>query len=145
MRGPPAMGATDSILARLQGEAEERAAFMDKLVEAAEKDERDLTEQEMVLLARTRERIQEVTKQIEPLREAVRIAQDSQNRTKEIAEEFAKARNPEAAKLFEYRSAGQYVMDVWRSRLGVEEAQSRLELYHRAAAHQTTGDNPGLI
>ena len=45
----------------------------------------------------------------------------------------------------EYRSAGEYVLDRWRAGLGMEEAVYRLDLYHRAAAHQTTGDNPGLL
>ena len=45
----------------------------------------------------------------------------------------------------EYRSAGEYVMDRWRGGLGQQEALNRLDEYHRAAAHQTTSDNPGLL
>ena len=71
------MGATDALLARLQGEIEERSTFIDNLVEGAEKDKRDLTEQEMTLLARTRDRIGELNKQVDPLREAAQIATDS--------------------------------------------------------------------
>src|SRR5262245_21191445 len=139
------MGATDAMLVRLTGELEEREKFMDGLVEGAEKDSRDLTEQEMTMLGRTRDRIAEVRSQLEPLQEASRIAAESRERTKAIAEEFRAARDPTAPGPVEYRSAGAYVIDRWRSGLGSEEALERLDLYHRAAAHQTTADNPALI
>jgi HK97 family phage major capsid protein len=139
------MGATDAILARLQGEVEERSKFMDGLVEAAENDKRDLTEQEMTMLARTRERIGEINAQTGPLAEAARIASTSRQRTEEIAQQFRDARNPNPTSAFEYRSAGEYVLDMWRGQLGQEESRERLDLYNRAAAHQTTGDNPGLL
>jgi HK97 family phage major capsid protein len=139
------MGATDALLARLQGEIEERSTFMDNLVEGAEKDGRDLTEQEMSLLARTRDRIGDINKQVDPLREAAKIAGDSRKRTADIARQFEEARNPDAIRSFEYRSAGEYAVDMWRAGLGQSDARERLDLYNRAAAHQTTGDNPGLI
>jgi HK97 family phage major capsid protein len=139
------MGATDALLARMQTEVQERSQFMDGLVEGAQKDERDLTEQEMTLLGRARDRIRELEGQLGPIQEAAQIAQTSKQRTAQIAKEFAQARDPEAAKTFEYRSAGQYVLDYWRAGLGITEVQERLELYHRAAAHQTTADNPGLL
>ena len=139
------MGATDALLARFQGEIEERTTFMDNLVEGAQNDKRDLTEQEMTLLSRTRERIQDINNQVAPLQEAARIAEQSRKRTAEIAQQFAEARDPDAAKPFEYRSAGAYAIDLWRSGLGNDEARARLELYNRAAAHQTTADNPGLL
>jgi len=139
------MGAADALVARLQGEAEERTKFMDGLVEAAEKDERDLTEQEMSLLARARDRLKEIDNQVQPLQQGLEIAHTSRNRTAEIAKQFERARDPEAAKPMEYRSAGEYIVDVWRARLGNQEIAERLDLYNRAAAHQTTGDNPGLL
>jgi HK97 family phage major capsid protein len=139
------MGATDALLARLQGEIEERSSFLNNLVEGAEADKRDLTEQEMTLLARTRERIQAINEQVGPLQAAAKIAADSHKRTAEIAREFAEARDPGATKPLEYRSAGQYAVDMWRAGLGNDEARQRLELFNRAAAHQTTGDNPGLL
>jgi hypothetical protein len=36
-------------------------------------------------------------------------------------------------------------MDQWRAGLGDNDSRNRLEVYNRAAAHQTTADNPGLI
>jgi hypothetical protein len=139
------MGATDALLDRLQNEVQERSQFMDQLVEQAQKDERDLTEQEMTLLGRARDRIRELEGQLGPIGEAAKIAQQSRQRTAQIAKEYAQGSDPDAAKPMEYRSAGAYVLDYWRAGLGIEEVQQRLELYHRAAAHQTTSDNPGLL
>ena len=45
----------------------------------------------------------------------------------------------------EYRSAGQYVADRYMAQMGDEGALTRMEVFHRAAAHQTTADNPGLL
>lgn len=137
------MSATDSLLARYAAEIEERQTFIDGLIEDAEKTERDLTAQEMELIGRTRDRLGELSKQVDPLKEAVEITRASRKRTEEISEQFREAREP--TKQLEYRSAGEYVMDRWRAGLGMEEAVSRIDLYHRAAAHQTTGDNPGLL
>jgi HK97 family phage major capsid protein len=139
------MGAGDALLARYQAEIEERSTFIDGVVEGAEKDGRDLTEQEMTLLARTRDRIGELNDQVKPLHSTLSIAADSRKRTAEIAQQFAEARNPAAAKPMEYRSAGHYALDMWRAGLGNDEARERLALFNRAAAHQTTGDNPGLL
>jgi len=139
------MSSTDAILARLTGELEERTKFIDNLVDGAENEKRDLSEQEMALLTRTRERIGELNVQIDPLKEAARIAHDSRDRTAQIAAIFQNARDPHAANKVEYRSAGHYAMDMWRAGLGQQEARERLELFNRVAAHQTTGDNPGLL
>lgn len=138
------MTATDALLARYQAESEERSTFIDGVVEDAEKEGRDLTPQEMELLTRTRERIHELTSQIEPLRDAATIARVSRDRTREISLEFQAARG-EPVRTMEYRSAGEYVLDYWRAKVGVEESRQRLEVWHRAASHQTTPDNPGLL
>ena len=45
----------------------------------------------------------------------------------------------------EYRSAGQYVADRYMAQMGDEGALTRIEVFNRVAAHQTTADNPGLL
>jgi len=131
------------MLARYVGEIEERQTFIDGLVEAAENEQRDLNEQEMELVTRARDRIQVVNRNMAPLEDSRRIASESSERIASLAR-FMTGRN-EGPATIEYRSAGAYVLDYWRAGLGVEDAQHRLELFHRAAAHQTTGDNPGLL
>jgi HK97 family phage major capsid protein len=139
------MPATDSLVARYAQEIDDRQTFIDGLVEAAERETRDINAQELELITRARDRIQIVNGMLEPLRETARISADSRERTARLQAEIATARSPELAGPVEYRSAGAYVLDYWRAGLGVDEAISRLDLYHRAASHQTTGDNPGLL
>jgi HK97 family phage major capsid protein len=139
------MGATDSLVARYAQEIEERQTFIDGLVEAAQNETRDLSAQEMELISRARDRVAVVNGMIEPLRETARITADSRERTAAIAAMAAAHRSPEMATPVEYRTAGAYILDYWRAGLGVEEAVNRLDIYNRAAAHQKTSDNPGLL
>jgi HK97 family phage major capsid protein len=139
------MSGTDSLLARYQTEIEDRQKFIDGLTEAADRDNRDLEPSELELITRARERMTTVSGMLEPLRDTARIAQQSREMTAKIQEEIRAARSPEAAQKVEYRSAGQYILDYWKAGLGAEEATRRLEIFNRAAAHQTTTDNPGLL
>jgi HK97 family phage major capsid protein len=134
---------TDQMLARYVSELEDRQQFIDGLVEAAQNENRDLTTEEMELATRARDRISQVNQMMQPLEESRRITGESTARVAELAR-FMANEPAEPAKM-EYRSAGAYVLDRWRAGLGGEEAIHRLDLYHRAAAHQTTGDNPGLL
>jgi len=138
------MRTSDQMLARLSGEIEERQGFIDGLIEDAEKGGRDLTEQELELVTRARTRLTELSDQMEPLKEARRISHESSQKLRELAA-FMGDREPERPREVEYRSAGEYLIDRWRAGLGQDEARQRLEIFHRAAAHQTTADNAGLI
>ena len=141
------MGAGDALLARYQAEIEERSKFIDGVVEQAEKDERDLTEQEMTLLARTRDRIRELNAQVAPLHSTLEIAARARASGRPRSpQQFAAARNP--ARRDRRSSTGRPAptpSTMWRAGLGNEDARERLALFNRAAAHQTTGDNPGLL
>lgn len=137
--------ASDAMLARLQTELEERRLFQDGLVEAAQNEGRDLTDQEMELYSRARDRMRTLEDQMGPLRESSRIAEDSGRRIAEMQQAYAVARNPAAARTVEYRSAGQFIMDWWQAAIGGDDARQRVEVYQRAAAHQTTADNLGVI
>src|SRR5262245_154070 len=138
------MRTTDQMLTRYVAEIEEKQTFIDGLVESAEKDARDLTAPELELVTRARDRIGELNDQMEPLADLRRISSDSQKRLAET-HRFINDKADEKPKDVEYRSAGEYALDRWRAGIGSEEATQRLDLYHRAAAHQTTADNPGLI
>jgi hypothetical protein len=80
---------------------------------------------------------------MKPVEEARRISGESSERIAQLAKWMNN--KPERPKETEYRSAGEYLIDRWRAGLGNEEARGRLEIYHRAAAHQTTADNAGLL
>jgi HK97 family phage major capsid protein len=134
---------TDQMLARLAGEADEKAQFVEQVVEAAEKDGRDLTSQELELVERSRKRQSELAEQMEPLREARRISGESADKIAEISRFMSQEGKPKPE--VEYRSAGAYILDYWKAKVGNGESLERLDLYNRAAAHQTTADNPGLL
>ena len=138
------MRASDQMLARLAAEIEQQQTFQDKLLEDAEKDGRDLTDNEMELFTRSRDRLQALNTQIEPVKESRRISHDSQNMIADLAK-YLQDETKKPAGVVEYRSAGAYVLDYWRAGLGMEEARDRISTFDRAAAHQTTGDNPGLL
>jgi len=139
-------GATDAMLARLTAELEEREAFQNGLVEAAQSANRDLNSQEMELYERAGARMVQLEGQLQPLREGARIAVESARRTSELANLFQGARgNGGGQPTIEYRSAGAYIAEMYYAQLGDVESQQRLEIFHRAAAHQTTTDNPGLL
>jgi HK97 family phage major capsid protein len=137
--------ATDSMVARLEGELNERQAFIEGTVRQAEDGGRDLSSGELESIGRARARIQEITDQAGPLREASRIAAESRARMQQIDQAIAENRRPGSAGPVEYRSASEYMLDRWRAGLRMEDAMQRMDLYHRAAAHQTTADNPGII
>jgi HK97 family phage major capsid protein len=138
---------TDAMIARLENELEERNALIEGCIASAQDKNRDLNTQEMELISGAKERIGAVTAQLDPLREASKIAIDSRNRTRQLNDELAasRARSNSVPGVVEYRSAGQYVADRYLAMIGDEGALTRTEVFHRAAAHQTTTDNPGLL
>ena len=139
------MRASDQMLARLGAEIEQQQTFQDKLIEDAEKDGRDLTDNEMELFTRSRDQAPaaehadragpRVPRDLDPVPQSMiadlaRFTQDESNQ-------------PPAQ--VEYRTAGEYVLDYWKGSLGAQDAMKRMDLYNRAASHQTTADNPGLL
>jgi HK97 family phage major capsid protein len=137
--------ATDSMIARLEAEFEERNAFVEGLVANAQDGNRDLTSQEMELVGSARARIESLNEQLVPLRETSALAIESRNRMREIDVEIQQQRRRPGVGTVEYRSAGAYIAEMYYAQLGDPDATQRLEVFHRAAAHQTTADNPGLL
>jgi HK97 family phage major capsid protein len=137
------MRTTDQMLSRLVAEIEEKQTFIDGVVEDAEKEGRDLNDQEMELATRARKRVGELQPQVDQLIDLRRMGSESRAKIAELAPFMREQPGP--AKEIEYRTAGEYVLDQWRAGLGDNESRGRLEVYNRAASHQTTADNPGLI
>jgi hypothetical protein len=140
-----AANATDAMVARLEGELEERNTFVQGLVANAQDGQRDLSTVEMDLIANARARIGQLGDQLTPLRETARISIESRNRLREIDAEMNANRRRTGIGEVEYRTAGAYIADFVRASLGNPEAHQRIEYYNRAAAHQLTADNPGLL
>lgn len=135
---------TDQVLARMVAEIEDRQQFIDGVLESAQG--ADLDEHKLELVTRARDRIDALNKQMGPIEEARRISGESSERIARIARYMQGDKQPPAQ--VEYRSAGEYAIDMWKSSLGDDAAKERLYRWgneNRAAAHQTTPDNPGLI
>jgi HK97 family phage major capsid protein len=135
------------MIARLEADLEERNAFVEGLVAGAQDSGRDLTSTEMEMIGGARKRISEVAEQLTPLRETSKLAIESRRRMVEINGELqgARQRAGVSSGTVEYRSAGAYIADQYYAQLGDREANERMEIYNRVAAHQTTADNPGLL
>lgn len=137
--------ANDAMIRRLEKELEERNSFVQGLIANAQDAERDLNETEQSSLSEARERMGAIKKQIDQLEDMAQVAQDISTRAKQIDEAITTARGSYKAGPVEYRSAGHYALDAYKSALGDRQASERLEVFHRAADHQKTSDNLGVI
>jgi HK97 family phage major capsid protein len=137
--------ANDAMIRRLEKELEERNAFCQGLIANVQDQERDLNDTEKSSLAEARSRMGKIKDQIDQLEDTARIAGEIASRARQVDQAISTARKSYENGPVEYRSAGAYAIDMYRSALGHREAQERLEVFHRAADHQKTGDNLGVI
>ena len=140
-----AEGANDEIIRRLQHEITEKSIFAQGIIERANAGGRDLSVDERALLVETRGRMESLQGQVEDVSSTFKVAYESRNRAVEIGREveILKGRKPEGE--IEYRSSGAYIVDAYKSHMGDREAGGRIESFERAAAHQKTSDNPGIV
>jgi HK97 family phage major capsid protein len=136
--------AHDAMVRRLETEAEERATHAQGIIRAAQDEERDLNEAELSTLANLRGRTAELRVQIEELAATSSTVTQTRNRLHEIDTAIIHARAGNPADV-EYRSAGAWAVDMWAAHIGDRGAQERLEVFNRAAAHQKTADNAGVV
>lgn len=136
------MAATDSMLSDLLERVEDTKKYQDQLIETAQRERRDLTDEEQEFFNRANDKMKALNKQIEPMIESARIANDSYERSKTLAQAV---RVGPKLDIVEYRSAGAYILDYALAAGGSTQAKERIDLFLRAAAHQTTADNLGVI
>lgn len=137
--------ANDAMIRRLEKELEERNAFVQGLIAGAQDGERDLNESEKSTLVEARSRMGNIKEQIDQLEETASIASQIAARAKQVDAAISTARKSYDNGPVEYRSAGAWALDSYNAHLGNREARERLELFARAADHQKTGDNLGII
>jgi HK97 family phage major capsid protein len=136
---------TDAMIDRLEREISEKDAFIQGTVGNAQDTDRDLTQSENELITESRKRIEVLDEQLETLRDARERTQKARQKAADVQAEISKMRYEVDTGAVEYRSAGQYVLDQYQASLGSREATERLEIFHRAAAHQKTSDNLGIV
>jgi len=133
------------MIARYAAEIEERQQFIDSLIESS--NGADLSDEKAELVTEARKRIEACDKMLKPLEEARRISGDSAHRIAELAKYMTD--KPAQPAPVEYRTAGEYMSDYIQVLMGssvtAKDRMQRYQVEQRAAAHQTTADNPGLI
>jgi HK97 family phage major capsid protein len=141
----PENSKTDAMINRLEREIAERDSFIQGTVANAQDTERDLTTSEQELVTESRKRIEVVEEQLDSLRAASVRSQQARQKAADVQATLAKMRHEVDTGEIEYRSAGAYVLDQYKAAMNDRQAQERLEIFNRAAAHQKTSDNAGLI
>jgi HK97 family phage major capsid protein len=134
----------DSMVSRLESEINERTAFITGLVRSAEEATRDMTDAEMDLVKGARSRVDELKIQLDTLYDTREITESASKRAVEVNSALEQIRGRVSSPV-NYRTAGEYVLDQWKGATGDRDAASRVETFMRAAAHQKTSDNPGVV
>jgi HK97 family phage major capsid protein len=136
---------SDAMIARIEGELEERNAFIQGVIGGAQDADRDLTSNESEMLTRAKERVGELQSQLETLSDSREVTLRARDRAAKLHRDMVVGRRQIDKGEVEYRSAGAFALDHWKAHNGHRDAADRLEIFNRAAAHQRTTDNPGII
>jgi HK97 family phage major capsid protein len=136
---------TDAMIMRLNKELEERNAFVEGIVMQAQDQDRDLTDNEKEMAVQARSRIVALDDQLKLLNDSKEVTMRARMRQVEVSEAMERARGQADNGPMEYRSTGAYLVDYIAGSNGSRQAMERLELYTRAAAHQKTSDNLGVV
>lgn len=138
-------GQTDAMIARLEGELEERNAFIQGVIGGAQNADRDLSDNEKELLTSARTRVEALRSQLDTLQDSRETVLRARERSAQLHRDMVAGRRSVDKGEIEYRSAGAYIVDLYKAAMNDKEAADRLALYTRAADHLKTGDLEGAI
>jgi hypothetical protein len=142
---PSNVTANDQYLRRLETELQEKESLVRGIYDRANQTNRDINEEEGVMVAECRSRMEVIKDQMEQAQDVNRIAYETRAKGQAVDQAISIMRGKPHQSEVEYRSAGEYMIDMWHSAQGGREASDRLEVYSRAADHQRTGDSLGVI
>lgn len=140
----PDSRANDAMIRRLEKELEERNSAAQGIIANAEDASRDLNDAEKETLGGLRGRMGTIQDQLSELEGFAEEAGKVSDRMRQLDQAFTTARRVGSGEV-EYRSAGAWALDMYKSSLGDRVATERLDIYLRAAAHQKTSDNLGVV
>ena len=135
----------DEMVQRLETELREKETLIRGIFERANAGSRDINDEESEMVAETRNRMAKIKSQLEQVEDVNRIAYETRNRAREVDQAISTMKGRPRQGEVEYRSAGEYMIDMWQSAQGSREATERLDIYTRAADHQKTSDSLGVI
>ncbi|AXH69143.1 major capsid protein [Mycobacterium phage Ryadel] len=137
--------ASDEYIRRLEKELSEKESLVRGIYDRANASNRDVNEEEGQMVAECRGRMEQIKNQMEQAQEVNRIAFETRSKGQAVDAAISAMRGSPVGTEVEYRSAGEYMLDMWNSAQGNASAADRLEVYARAADHQKTGDLQGVI
>jgi len=140
----PDSRANDAMIRRLEKELEERNSAAQGIIGNAEDASRDLNDAEKETLSGLRTRMGTIQDQLSELEGFAEEAGKVSDRMKALDQAYTTARRVGSGEV-EYRSAGAWALDMYKSSMGDRAATERLDIYFRAAAHQKTSDNLGVV
>jgi hypothetical protein len=114
------------------------------IIATAQDSERDLNDAEKETMGSLRDRMGHIKDQLTELEATREAAEMVSSRMRQLDQALTTARRVGSEEI-EYRSAGAWALDMYKSSLGDRAATERLEIYLRAAAHQKTADNLGIV
>lgn len=136
---------SDAMIARLEAELEERNAFIQGTIGGAQDKDRDLSENEVELIRSAKSRVDNVKSQLDTLYDSRQATLGARERAIQVQREMNLLRRQQDNGPVTYESAGAYLFDTYSATLGNRDASERLDVFHRAAAHQKTSDNLGVV
>ncbi len=137
------MSALDTVIRKLEGELDEKKSAYEAILGHVDKENREPNESEKSTLGALTNRMKEINESLEGYDATDKVIGQFSTRAKQL--DLAISTRRAAPDGVEYRSAGAYALDAYKSALGDRTASERLEVFHRAAAHQKTTDNLGVI
>ncbi len=140
----PTAHAQDAMIRRHEKELEERSSAAQAIIANAQDGERDLNDAEKETLAGLRDRMGQIQGQLSELESTRDLTEQVYARAKQVDQAIVNARRTGSTEV-EYRSTGHYLVDYIAAQTGSQSARERLEVFTRAAAHQKTSDNLGVI
>src|SRR5262245_39118794 len=129
----------------LQDQLDRQRLIRDEIFNRADSEGRDPTPDEQKLYAETVERIAKLTPQFDLYTRSLEVENESRDRASQLSAALSRRTIAEPAGAVEYRSAGAYVYDCLKMMRGDRAATERLDVYNRAAAHQTTTNAAGIV
>lgn len=146
----------DAMLKKLEEEHRAKTTFIEELSTTALGESRDLTDNELELIKRSKDRILSINKQMDVLAVESELSESAVTALSRLGtavtgqtQTTASTGTGSAAGGVEYASPGAYLRDYLGTLIGEgnfrNEAEDRLRRYHRAAAHVTTNNFSGVF
>ena len=120
-------GNQDAMLRRLDAELRDKQTVVNGILERANAGERDLNDDEKSMLDENRDRMVQIQDQAKRIEDVYQVAYESRNRSRLVGEAIDQLRGKPQVGEVEYRSAGSWALDMYKSHLGDRDANERLE------------------